>query len=75
MSQNRWDKISKRFTDSPGITSDAVKSFLELNFTNGYHDKLCGTSAESPRLDPGLIMDLRHDAVGNLTKVTNIRIS
>lgn len=63
MSQNRWDKISKKFTDSPSIRSDAVKSLLEMNFTNGFHEKLCGSSAETPRIDPGLIMNLRHDAV------------
>lgn len=63
MSQNRWDKISKKFTDDPGITSDAVKSFLEMNFTNGYHERLCGASASQSRIDPGLIMDLRHESV------------
>lgn len=68
MSQNRWDRISKKFSDDPGVTSDEVKTFLEMNFTNGYHEKLCGTTASSPRLDPGLIMDLRHESVRELTE-------
>lgn len=69
MSQNRWDKISKKFSEDAGITSAEVKTFLEMNFTNGYHEKLCGTSASSPRLDPGLIMDLRHESVWELSEV------
>lgn len=63
MSHNRWDKISKKFTDDPGITSDTVKTFLEMNFTNGYHEKLCGASASTQRIDPSLIMELRHQSV------------
>lgn len=74
MSQNRWDKISKKFTDDPGITSDDVKSFLQMNFTNGYHEKLCGTSASTPRIDPGLIMDLRHESVRKLTKANKFQV-
>lgn len=75
MSHKRWDKISKKFTDDPGITSDAVKSFLEMNFTNGYHEKLCGgSSASTPRIDPGLIMDLRHESVRTLTKVNPFHV-
>lgn len=62
MSANRWDKISKKFTDSPEVTSETVKQFLEMNFTNGYHDELCGSSKNS-RVNPGLIMDLRHESV------------
>lgn len=72
MSQNRWDKISKKFTDDPGITSEEVKSFLEMNFTNGYHEALCGSTADTPRIDPGLIMDLRHKSVGKLTKANKL---
>lgn len=63
MSQNRWDKISKKFSDDSGITSDTVKTFLEMNFTDGYHEKLCGSSASTPKIDPGLIMDFRHESV------------
>lgn len=55
--------MSKKFTDDPGITSDTVKQFLELNFTKDYEAELCGSSAGAPRIDPALIMDLRHDAV------------
>lgn len=63
MSQNRWDKITKKFNESPDLTSEVVKSFYDMNFTEKYHEKLCGTSASAPRIDPSLIMDLRHDAV------------
>lgn len=63
MSENRWNKISRKFTNSPSATSDAVKKFLELNFTSGYHGQLCGTSSSSPEINPALIMDLRHNSV------------
>lgn len=74
MSQNRWDKLSKKFTEDPGITSEAVKNFLEMNFTESYHEKLCGSSASTPRVDPSLIMDMRHEAVRKLTKVNKFRV-
>ncbi|CRK98414.1 CLUMA_CG011772, isoform A [Clunio marinus] len=74
MSNNRWSKISKKFTDNPDITSDEVKTFLEMNFTNGYHEKLCGSSTSSTRIDPGLIMDMRHESVCKLTKVNNFHV-
>lgn len=60
--RNRWDKISKKYANNPGITSEEVKKFLEMNFTDGCYEQLCGKK-ETKRLDPALIMDLRHEAV------------
>lgn len=45
-----------------------------MNFTEGFHDKLCGSSVSSPQLDPGLIMDLRHESVRTLTKVNKFPV-
>lgn len=62
MSQNRWEKISKKYEKDPGLTTESVKKFLALNFTQNIHDELCG-SKKKPTIDPGLIMDIRHDSV------------
>lgn len=62
MSQNRWEKISKKYEKDPGLTTESVKKFLALNFTQNIHEELCGNS-KKPTIDPGLIMDIRHDSV------------
>lgn len=61
MSKNRWEKLSQKYANDPGITSEEVKKFLEMNFTDGYHDELCGKSKK--KIDPALIMNLRHESV------------
>lgn len=62
MSQSRWEKISKKYEKNPGVTTESVKKFLELNFTQNVHDELCGKK-KKPAIDPGLIMDVRHSSV------------
>jgi hypothetical protein len=62
MSKNRWDKLTSKYAKDPGITSEEVKKFLEMNFVNEYHDQLAGKKEEK-RTNPALIMDLRHDLV------------
>lgn len=68
MSKNRWDKISKKYAKEPGITSQEVKKFLDMNFTEGYFEQLCGKK-EVRRLNPALIMDLRHEIVSSIELV------
>jgi len=69
MSASRWDKISKKFTGtatsggSSELTTKTVKTFLEMNFTNGYHEQMCGSSKAQPDINPALIMNMRHEAV------------
>lgn len=62
MSQSRWEKISKKYEKNPGVTTESVKKFLALNFTENVHDELCGKKKKTP-IDPGLIMDVRHNSV------------
>ncbi|KAG5681010.1 hypothetical protein PVAND_010477 [Polypedilum vanderplanki] len=62
MSKNRWDKLTRKYAKDPGITSEEVKKFLEMNFVNEYHDQLTGKKEEK-RTNPALIMDLRHEII------------
>lgn len=62
MSKNRWDKLTRKYANDPGITSKEVKKFLAMNFVDGYQDQLCGKKQPKP-LDPAVIMDMRHGIV------------
>lgn len=67
MNANRWNKISGKYSvNSQSTTSNEVKKFLNMNFTEELNDELCGKSIKKV-IDPALIMDLRHKEVSAQT--------
>lgn len=67
MNTNRWNKISEKYSlNSQSTTSNEVKKFLSMNFTQDLNDELCGKSIKKV-IDPALIMDLRHKEVSMQT--------
>jgi len=62
--ENRWDRIRKKHINNINVKTETVRKFFNMNFINPADEKIL--NGHMPRrLDPGLVMDMRHEMVYN----------
>lgn len=62
--ESRWEMIRKKHINCINVTSETVRKFLTLDFVD--EKKLVtgsGSGKTRSRLDPVVVMDLRHEMV------------
>lgn len=59
--ESRWDLIRKKHLNCINVTSETVRKFLAMDFVTD--DKLRGGSGRIRRLDPVVVMNLRHEMI------------
>lgn len=58
--ESRWEMIRKKHINCINVTSQIVRKFLSMDYVD---EKRLMSGGNRRRLDPVLVMDLRHDMV------------
>lgn len=58
--ESRWDIIRKKHINCINVTTETVRKFLNLDFVD---EKSLIGKGKRRRLDPVIVMDLRHEMV------------
>lgn len=61
----RWEMIRKKHINCINVTSETVRKFLTMDFAD---EKRFFGGKSRPRLDPVIVMDMRHEMVVHCTK-------
>lgn len=70
----RWDRIRKRHCNNTAtaLKSEAVKRFIEIDYIGKHQQNILnGDIGMENKLDPVLVMDLRHEMVSFCVEKTN----
>lgn len=69
--ESRWELIRKKHINCLNVTSETVRKFLNLDFVD--ESKMVSNSSGKGRrrLDPVVVMDLRHEMVRPIHKKLN----
>ena len=62
--ETKWDRIRKKHLNNVTVSSKMVKKLFNMNFVDDDQMKLLnGVGPEKNRLNPILVMDVRHEMV------------
>ncbi|XP_037957415.1 uncharacterized protein LOC119687232 [Teleopsis dalmanni] len=68
---SRWDRIRKRYSSSSTVplNSDAIRRFIDKDFIGKHNESILkGEIGQRSRLDPLLVMDIRHKVFQDIPK-------